>query len=953
MSTHQNQRQRSNGGAKILKSAKNVELSELRRLDKQLAKAADIESQLATLTSKKSQGDDNKSYKLRSHLCEVLSDVLISNPKVSLEKDCFQRLWRGCFYNPIKIWRQRVSREKRKRSSSLTATQEGFQHFLSEAVTLYEYLVLQYLTKLVPSTTQQTMTQQSRDSTLYDRSQLEDTQYDTQLTTNDSETVVSADSLEGVVHGLYKLYIFLGDLHRYAEAYNKAEKNYLNASKLGPGLGNPYNQLAVVAFSKDAYCVALYWYARSLLATHEKFSTSSNNLERLFASNREFLVEHGRHSTPTVFQNNANKNSGVKNKNRNSANNNMLRAQKVAAIKSCLTHFVDLHYDLYRQQKNMQTEENANDGTSNGDEKGGVTKLRAKMKNVTASLNSLVEASGFGDALLCKIVIINSFSLERAKNSAGPNSSKATSSECLAKEFFFSLGLILAEQVERVLVKSLEKSQPGGTQVPLVRSLLPFELMMEFICICVEDDKKNKNAIETKSVYVEFWKRVAIVGNLVRKILKCRKINATDNEYSHSVYLVQIKEYQHLKGYRPLKLVNEEYLSNEDGFLNATEAVDVLELSPAPSASQDTSTVSAISEDGGMESGGSQERKAKLLRLFEIYEHLASATSDAPFMSKNGNYSYEEKNSLSTSETISACMDVDGGEDSDGAGNFATENDDEAGDVIVYNEKKYNANDEVLPPSARSGATEHVASSASTERNHEMPSQNVEAATGDVSMANAKEESPRITSTTPIKPPPGFGVSTIRAPTSEPTASFLAQNGLSTDNNLTSVHSTSTVDLPVFPAPSKNRNILDQLIQGRIPSADSSNSSFQLPHQQNHSMFPDHGLNCNNMKADALYSFQSGRSKLPLSVEESIRIFGDMKTENPFVVDPPPSAFSLPINDQTIIDHSNQFGNQDASIFPNFAAVTERNYSTDETKWLNSNLLNSLWMAESGKSENH
>eukprot|EP00535_Pseudo-nitzschia_heimii_P012971 CAMPEP_0197198998 /NCGR_PEP_ID=MMETSP1423-20130617/33661_1 /TAXON_ID=476441 /ORGANISM="Pseudo-nitzschia heimii, Strain UNC1101" /LENGTH=788 /DNA_ID=CAMNT_0042652847 /DNA_START=763 /DNA_END=3129 /DNA_ORIENTATION=+ len=787
------------------------------------------------------------------------------------------------------------------------------------------------------------MTQQSRDSTLCDRSQLEDTQYDTQMTTNDSETVVSVDSLEGVVHGLYKLYIFLGDLHRYGEAYNKAEKNYLNASKLGPGLGNPYNQLAVVAFSKDAFCVALYWYARSLLATHEKFSTSSNNLERLFASNREFLVEHGRDSAPTVFQNNANHNVGVKNKNRNSANNNMIRAQKAAAVKSCLTHFVDLHYDLYQQQESIKKEEDPNDGTSNVDENGEVAKLRAKMTNVIASLKSLVEASGFGDALLSKIVIINSFSLERAKNSSGANSSKYISSQCLAKEFLFSLGLILAEQVERVLVKSIEKSQPN-TQVPLVRCLLPFELLMEFIIICVEEDSKKEKTSETNPVCVEFWKRVATVGNLVRKILKCHKVNATDNECGHSAYSVQIKEYQNLKGYRPLNIVNEDYLSNEDGFLNGAEAVDVLELSPAPSPSQDISTVSAISEDGGMESGNYQERKAKLLRLFEICEHLALASSDAPFVSKSGNYFYEENN------PISECRDLEEGEKSDEVDDFATQNDDEAGDVIVCDQSKYHAKDEVLPPPAHSGIIAPTASFPSTELNDGKPTQNFKTGTDDAIMADAKEDSSRVASTTPIKPPPGFGVSPVRAPTSGQTVSFLDQDKLSTEKNLNFIHSTS-VDLPGFPAPLQNRNILDQVIQGRIPSADSSASSFQLSRQQNHPMSPDRGAP-SNTQADMLYSFESARSNLPTSVEESIRIFGDMKTANPFVTNPPRSAFSLPITDQTMIDHSNQFGNENASIFPNYTAVTECIYNTDETKWLNSNLLNSLWMAESGKTEN-
>eukprot|EP00536_Pseudo-nitzschia_multiseries_P012012 jgi/Psemu1/290022/fgenesh1_pg.438_\ len=371
---------------------------------------------------------------------------------LSLEKDCFQRLWRGCFYNPIRVWRQQVSREKRKRSPRLASTKEGFQHFLSEAVILYEYLILQYLSMLCPPpNTQQrdadeetdattgdadniTVTQQSRDTTgttVCDRSQLEDTQYASQstaATTTATATTTTTKPTEGVVQGLYKLYIFMGDLHRYAEAYNKAERNYANASKLGPGLGNPYNQLAVVAFSRETYCVALYW--------------------------------------------------------------------------------------------------------------------------------SLVQASGFGDSLLCKIVVINSFTLERASDGGG----------------------------------------------------------------------------------------VAKVANLARDVVKAYNIRiiaqdgATSTSTSGAIpHWAQIKEYQILKGYRPFSIVNEEYgyaSNNKDGFVTATEAVNVLELSTTTQTqtqtqqlSQDTGGATATSSNNN---NNNNESRARLLRMVEICDQLASSSSGAP-----------------------------------------------------------------------------------------------------------------------------------------------------------------------------------------------------------------------------------------------------------------------------------------------------------------------------------
>jgi hypothetical protein len=962
------QQQRSNAGAKVLKPKKDVGINELRRLENQLDKAADIEAQLGALMNKKAPSDDDKSYKLRSHLCEVLSDILISNPKMSLDKDCFQRLWRGCFYNPIKIWRQRVSREKRKRSPSLTATQQGFKHFLSEAVTLYDYLVLQYLTKLIPSTTQQDMTQQSRDSLFSatnDRSQLEDTQYASQSTGIDSfssETVVSAGSpLDGVVQGLYKLYIFLGDLHRYAEAYNKAEENYRNASKLGPGLGNPYNQLAVVAFSKDTYCVALYWYARSLLATHEKFSTSSNNLERLFASNREFLLEHGRDSMPIVFQNSTNNNTcgtSSKNKNRNSANVNMLRAQKTAATKSCLTYFVDLHYDLFQQEeKNKKEQNNTSDGSSdnvNGDRDREAKRLREKMNNVIASLKSLIQVSGFSDGLLCKIVIINSFSLQHASSAASANSSsKSTISKALAKDYLFSLGIVLAEQVEKLLVKSLEKAAPNKP-APSVRCLLPFEMLLDCVAMCLQEESNNvkKNCDDddddAASIEIEFWKRVSAVGNLVRKTLKSYKVSvagiegATSRGSRHRKYLTQIKEYKLLKGYRPFRIVNEEYLSKKDGFLDAMEAVDVLELSTTQSASQDTGAVSAVTEDGSIGGGGMKENKAKLLLMLDLCEHLALPTSVAPLTSENGDYVYQEKNPVLTYKNVLENGDVHEEENSDGGGNFADDSEDDASDIIVYHETEDIANNEADLASDPSRDTIPPTSSASTEYKVEEPPQD-----RDAIMTATEEQSPYPVSTVPVKPPPGFGGPTTVPPTSRQTTSVLAHNEPLMAHHLTSIGQNPTIDLPGLPSPPKNRSILDQVIHGRIPTADSSSSSssFQLPPQQNHSMLPISGYSQNPMENEMLYPLQTGRSNLPNSVEESIRIFGDMNTTNPFAVNPPPSAFSIPIN-----NHQNQNNNQNSSIIPDYAA--HDTFTADDTKWLNTNLLNSLWMSESSNTKN-
>jgi len=206
--------------------------------------------------------------KTRMKLCEQLSDILLSDPAVAFKKDCCGRLWRGCFYPQITDLRSRVAHEKNhkmsKKKSKLESVEEALRVFLGEAIVFYVFLVEKF-----------------------------------------EEMVLGLD--KNIVPNLHRLYIYLGDLHRYSQDYKNAEACYLKSSKLGPGRGNPYNQLAVVAQQNQTQekeqgdceaCNALYWYARSLLASYEAFETSRSNMQRLFASNKAWL-KSAPHATST------------------------------------------------------------------------------------------------------------------------------------------------------------------------------------------------------------------------------------------------------------------------------------------------------------------------------------------------------------------------------------------------------------------------------------------------------------------------------------------------------------------------------------------------------------------------------------------------------------------------------------------------------------------------------
>jgi hypothetical protein len=585
--------------------AASVSASSSGRLKKQLQQATDLEKQLGELP----KSAEETAAKLRSQLCEILSDVLISDPLLALEKECAGRLWRNCFYAPIGVWRSRVSREKRKQGANLAKLEQSFKKFLTEAITLYDYLVLQYQSKLQPSNSQANSQDSSQES----------------FRENGAST-------KAVVPGLYRLYIHMGDLQRYAQSYNKAEACYFNASKLAPGMGNPYNQLAVVAQMKDANmsCVALYWYARSLLATHDSFETSNSNLERLFSINRAYLQEHSREPTARILPV-FNKKTSVE----------LARSQKAAASKSCLAHFVDLNFDFFTSSV---------DGIQN------------KMTTIIQSLDSLLQASAFGDSLLCKMVTINAFSVVVSKHN------KAATIVC-ANTFFFSFATCLAERLVQGLEKLLEKK---GKLPPSIRLLLPLVLLCEFV-----DHMADARAVACET---KFWQSLVDVASLVLKISK--RMNESGKAPLNPN---RLKEYQLLKGFRPFNFLHHDY-ATQDPFVAATEAVDVLDLS--------------VTQTQDSNANGVDENKIKMSRFLEFCNRCAEK-EDLPLYRTDNGYALSEMEG-EPDNGIFTPMEYP---IQDSASTFVEQQkspsmmeEDDAGDVVVYTAPEVGGGPALLVP---------------------------------------------------------------------------------------------------------------------------------------------------------------------------------------------------------------------------------------------------------------
>ena len=260
---------------------------------------------------------------------------------------------------------------------------------------------------------------------------------------------------------------------------------------------------------------ALYWYCRSLLATHSSFETSSNNLERLFTSNRQYLHEHSRGEPPIFIAD---------------KKNPLSSAQKQATTKSCLSHFVDFQYDVLQQGRESD--------------------MRAKLSAIFKSLESLLEASAFSDQLLFKLVIINAYSMEKAAT---------VERRQILVEFMLLLGQAFADRLTVTFEEILLKPN-DARQLRSIRLLLPLLIIVDLMA------RQGDIAHEDEGIH--FWEKVSIVGTLIRRYLS--RIDTIN-------YQPEPEEFQTLKGYQPYNFLNPLYVAGSP-FVDQNEAVKVLEL---------------------------------------------------------------------------------------------------------------------------------------------------------------------------------------------------------------------------------------------------------------------------------------------------------------------------------------------------------------------------------------
>lgn len=203
----------------------------------------------------------------RPRLCEAFSDILLYDPESAVKYNVCKRLFDVCFYSRIKEYRKELARAQKKSPEAVAKFKNKLMEFLSEGIGFYNYLI-----------------ERCRDNLLrkLGYAEVRNTQTQTENSSVRSESIETSalQSSTGHVACLMQLYVCLGDLYRYSESKQKSSAAYLKAAHLGPGHGQPFNQLGVLtATNKSDDISPLHWYARSL-GTPIPFSICRGNLER-------------------------------------------------------------------------------------------------------------------------------------------------------------------------------------------------------------------------------------------------------------------------------------------------------------------------------------------------------------------------------------------------------------------------------------------------------------------------------------------------------------------------------------------------------------------------------------------------------------------------------------------------------------------------------------------------
>ncbi len=217
--------------------------------------------------------------KYRKMLCRDGARLIAQDPSLAEVNEVQTAIWRYGFYKLIEHYRGLLAKGKTKRRTSTDAPKRKNRGLGCNASKAKKWAAGRLVNELFKGK-----------------------QFYTKLS-EALRTQARQRKSDAVVWRLYKehisrTYIFMGDLERYRELYNrsgsktwdKAKLWYEMAIGLVPSNGAAHNQLAVVAMYTKQECVAAYQYTRSLMVS-DPFKTAEMNLKNVYKKNKKYCAQ--------------------------------------------------------------------------------------------------------------------------------------------------------------------------------------------------------------------------------------------------------------------------------------------------------------------------------------------------------------------------------------------------------------------------------------------------------------------------------------------------------------------------------------------------------------------------------------------------------------------------------------------------------------------------------------
>lgn len=204
-----------------------------------------------------------RAFQLRTRLCWLLEELLLTDLEFALDKKVEQELWNSAFRSPIAAFQLKASDKKEHQNGEV-------QTMLSTLLETASGFYLQLLQKLC---------------CVYDislRCHLKDSNFGILHLDRHDDLNTEKPKKSSVLYICQHCLVHLGDIARYRSQSLQAENFYRHAVELGPRNGHPYNQLALLEAASGEKLSAVFFHVRSLALQHP-FPAAATNLSKLYS----------------------------------------------------------------------------------------------------------------------------------------------------------------------------------------------------------------------------------------------------------------------------------------------------------------------------------------------------------------------------------------------------------------------------------------------------------------------------------------------------------------------------------------------------------------------------------------------------------------------------------------------------------------------------------------------